>query len=267
MLVVQPVGGLCNRLRAIDATVSLSMERRVRAIVVWFLEDELNAGFNDLFEMPGKDLLVIDIGIRVGRKAIRYAMRLAFSRHFNGCFLRQSDIEAMIKSQDLAEAMSRCRHTYIRTHSNFWPTETPFALFRPLPALQREIDQYGRDELVGVHIRRTDNVLSIQHSPIAGFVAAMRDEIARDENTRFFLATDDPAVEAELRSTFPGRLVVHEKASLSRGNPLAIRDSVVDLYTLSNCRKLIGSYWSSFSELASRIRGIELHIVYQSEDN
>ena len=122
---------------------------------------------------------------------------------------------------------------------------------------ERGCERYGRDEPVGVHIRRTDNMASIQHSPIEDFEAAMREEIERDPDTRFFLATDDPAIEARLQEGFPGRIVVHAKSSLARNDPQAVRDAVVDLYGLSNCRRLIGSYRSSFTDSASRIRGIE----------
>ena len=44
-------------------------------------------------------------------------------------------------------------------------------------------------------------------------------------------------------------------------DPRGIQDAVIDLYSLANCRKLIGSYWSSFSEVAAQLRGIELVIA------
>jgi hypothetical protein len=42
-----------------------------------------------------------------------------------------------------------------------------------------------------------------------------------------------------------------------------IQDAVVDMYCLAGCQKIIGSYFSSFSEVAAQINGIELNQIYQ----
>lgn len=263
MLIVQPVGGLCNRLRAIDAASALATELQLGLAVLWFPAPDLNASFHDLFEQP-TGIRIIDIRTHVGGRALNRALRALFRPRFKCCYLGQPDIEPMLGSRQLAHRLIQSRHAYLQTYSEFWPVQDAFAMFRPLPDLQARIERYGRDELVGVHIRRTDNVASIQHSPIENFEATMREEIERDPGTRFFVATDDPAMEARLQLGFPGRIVVHEKSSLARSDPRAIRDAVVDLYALSNCRKLIGSYWSSFTDSASRIRGIECCIIGDS---
>ncbi len=260
MLVIQPIHGLCNRLRAVDAAGALAAELQARLAVLWFLGPELNATFHDLFEQPA-GIHVINIRTHVGRQILSRAIRVLNSPPLKCCYLRQPDVKSLLGSKLLAQRITQCRHAYLRTHSPFWPVQKPFAMFQPLPDLLARIDRYGRDELVGIHIRRTDSVRSIQRSPVEGFEAAMREEIERNANARFFLATDDPAVEAHLQAKFPGRIVVHEKSSLARSDPQAIRDAVVDLYTLSNCRKLIGSYWSSFTDTAHSIRGIEYHII------
>ena len=44
----------------------------------------------------------------------------------------------------------------------------------------------------------------------------------------------------------------------------AIKDALIDLYGLSRCRLILGSYWSSFSETAAAIGGSELLIVRES---
>ncbi|MEM9423654.1 MAG: hypothetical protein AAF975_02555, partial [Spirochaetota bacterium] len=99
------------------------------------------------------------------------------------------------------------------------------------------------------------------YSTIEKFIACMRSEIDKDSSVKFFLATDDLSVEIKLRQIFPGRIVSYPKKNFDRNNPIAIQDAVIDLYCLSNCRKLIGSYSSSFSEIASEINGIELIVA------
>jgi hypothetical protein len=140
-----------------------------------------------------------------------------------------------------------------------------YADLRPVPRLQAIIDSHvstiGRT--IGVHVRRTDNRYARDHSPLDMFIDLMRREVAQDDASRFFVATDSPEAEGHLRGEFPGRICMHEKRSLDRNDPLAIEDAVIDLYCLARCRKLIGSYWSSFSETAWQLGGIEKTIVYR----
>jgi hypothetical protein len=89
----------------------------------------------------------------------------------------------------------------------------------------------------------------------------MRQELDEHADTRFFLATDSPAEEERLQQEFPGRIIMHPKTSLKRHDPRAVQEAMVDLYCLANCRKLFGSYNSSFTETAAGIRGIELRIA------
>lgn len=89
----------------------------------------------------------------------------------------------------------------------------------------------------------------------------MHEEIERDSDTRFFVATDAPEEEALLHQEFPGRIISHAKASLSRNDPRGIKDALIDLYCLAHCRKLIGSHLSSFTEVAANIRGIDCIIA------
>lgn len=260
MLMVQPVGGLCNRMRAIDAACAFAQDQQQRVAVIWYPEHDCNARFGDLFEMP-KDIPLVDMNPRVGRKLMRHGTRLAFSGFFGNRFFDQHDIESLIGTPRLADRLRGVGQVYLRTHSGFWPTPRPFVMFQPVPALRSRIETFGCDDLVGVHIRRTDNELSIRHSPTAAFAEAMEAEIERDPQVRFFLATDDPGVENEILTRFAQRVLVQPKLTRARNTPEGIGDAVVDLYALANCRKLLGSYWSSFTETASQIRRIDCRIV------
>jgi hypothetical protein len=78
---------------------------------------------------------------------------------------------------------------------------------------------------------------------------------------KFVVATDFLEVQQELENIFPGRIIIHNKSSLDRSSPAAIRDAVIDLYCLAQTRKLIGSYGSSFTETASKLGDVETVVV------
>ena len=111
--------------------------------------------------------------------------------------------------------------------------------------------------LVGVHIRRTDNAKAIRESPSAAFWAAME---AEPPDTIFYLASDSQEERQAAAGRYPGRVITGAKL-LGRAEPQECIDAMLDLYCLSRCSKIIGSYWSSFSEVAAWWGGISLEIV------
>jgi len=115
--------------------------------------------------------------------------------------------------------------------------------------------------MVGVHVRRTDNSISIKHSPLSGFIKYMNNEIHKNNKTTFFLATDSQEVEENLKAIFPGRIHLYPKRSFDRNSPEAIKDALVDLICLSSTHKIIGSYWSSFSSAAASLGDIPITVV------
>ena len=60
---------------------------------------------------------------------------------------------------------------------------------------------------------------------------------------------------------FPNTITVYDKQSLDRNDPIAIRDAVIDLYNLAHCKKIYGSYYSSFSDIAALWGGIEKEVL------
>ncbi len=84
----------------------------------------------------------------------------------------------------------------IRTCSKILDAAGMYSLFRPVSAVEEEVP-FGRGDgasIVGVHIRRTDNRRAAEVSTLGRFFGAMDAECNRDENTRIFLASDDPLV-------------------------------------------------------------------------
>ncbi len=90
-------------------------------------------------------------------------------------------------------------------------------------------------------------------------------EISENPDTRFFLATDSGEVEMKLLEIFKDRIIIQPNKQLGRNNPGAIRDALVDMLCLSRTRKILGSYWSSFSESAALMGNLQLIIVKKQD--
>lgn len=140
---------------------------------------------------------------------------------------------------------------------------TDFSIFLPTDELQVIIDECSKQfkpSTIGLHIRRTDNISSIENSPLYLFENAINDELAKNISTNFYVTSDDAKVEMELKQKFGNKIIIRQK-QYERENEAGIKDAVVDMYLLSKTSKIYGSYWSSFSDIASRIGNIPLIVL------
>jgi hypothetical protein len=275
MITIQPTGGLCNRMRATDSAISLSKKLNKPLRLVWCKNQELNCGFDELFVVPKsvekfqQHDQYYDPSNRVARfqnkLSKEMAKKLAFF-YYEKSFTNQ-DITKLINQEYNFEDLASYKRIFLLASRRFYSSTHPFQEFRPVESIQKVIDSYTKNfnHTIGVHIRRSDNVKAIEHSPIEKFISLMEKEVSNNQNVTFFLATDSTNEESLLKARFPGRIIAHSKESLSRTNPQAIHDALVDLFCLSKCNKLIGSFHSSFTDTAWQINNIERVIAKQGD--
>lgn len=253
MFIIQPSGGLCNRMRVINSSLELAKRKNTKLLVLWYCAPELNAPFESLFE-PTDAFRVINFSSLKDLRKLWYQLT-ARTRISN------EDIEAHTTDGILDEDFFRSIRlpAYLFTWEHFYDADEYFKLFRPAPKLKKRIDEAIRrfdENTVSVHIRRTDQSASIAYSKTENFIELMNREIEKNPQTKFFLATDDKEEEALLRKTFPGRIISNENRTLRRDSLDGMYDALLDLYCLAACNKIIGSYYSSFTDTASALGGI-----------
>jgi hypothetical protein len=277
-LCIKPIGGLCNRMRVIDSAIALARKTNSNVHIMWQMNADLNCRFEELWDISPNisKITQVDTSDLINR-AIEKIYRTKIGGIVQDFYLRyiaQSfdlvltyDRMESYKSQNYKNCdfveMVAGKRVFINAIHRFYDAELPFGDFVPIERLQQTIDDLvsNFDNVIGVHIRRTDNQQSVAHSSTAKFIELMQAELHADARTMFFVATDSPGEEEQLKQVFPGRIITHRKRSLDRSDRFAIQDAAIDLYCLSNCRKLIGSYWSSFTDTAHQIQGIEYLIV------
>jgi hypothetical protein len=257
VIILEPVGGLCNRMRAIASALALAKDLDRQLWLLWRRDATLNCAFEELFETP----LGVNRIVTLSSRLVVRSWDLFASLYCDGRW-DEHEVADWIDDESALVDLKRTRRAFLRTSSQFYKP-CSFDGFRPVEGLQKIIDRYQGElvDAIGLHIRRSDNEKSRGTSPTELFVKAMEDEIQADPEVRFFLATDSEEEEALMSEKFGARLLTHSKQSLRRDDPAAIRDAVIDLYCLSSCRMIYGSFWSSFSETAQRLGSAELHVL------
>jgi len=271
-LVLHTLFGLANRLRGIASGISLLQKDEEMSLeVIWNPNPSLAAKYSDLFEPichPRVRMTNLNnypiVRAHMNRSRFGWKHRLArasrlipitqkksaeaFSRTFPDISLRQSKFAFMSGNTGF---LSTCHE---------FATSPVWEYFIPTPSIMQRIDSVAEKlgpNSVGIHIRRSDNAKSWEKSPLSVFISAIQNTLQEAPQTRFFLATDSPDVQTALIQIFSKEVIItREGISLSRDSISGMEEAVIDMWSLSRTNKILGSYWSSFSEAAASIGGI-----------
>ncbi len=274
MIIIEPQGGLTNRMRVIASGLWLRDQGNRDIWCNWQIGEELLAPFEDLFESIE--------GLSFCSSWMRHTLiqasinRVPWKQSLAGLINRSQGIDFCLTERDFVRnpdtrrqqlVLSALHHTrlYLQTCQCFGGFASYLCAFKPVHPLRHQVDEITRRfdaHTIGIHIRRTDHKRAIVMSPDHLFVQKIERTIAKDNAVNFFLATDSPAVEHRLRETFGPRIMTHSK-DFNRQSLTGVKDAVVDLYCLSKTNLIWGSFWSSFSDLAARIGRIPLITLSQ----
>ena len=177
--------------------------------------------------------------------------------------LQPQQIKNMVEEGFDFETLAKRKRMHIKSWSLFFGSQFDFFPFEPLPELQQKISRITRNfsKTVGIHIRRSDHKLSREFSPTHLFLDAMKEELKREPATNFFLSTDDTEEERLLIDQFGDRVRIYRKRSHERNELEAMQDAVIDLFCLAATDRIIGSYESTFTDVASRLGRISLQVI------
>ncbi|MBR3456281.1 MAG: hypothetical protein IKH26_13285 [Bacteroidaceae bacterium] len=257
ILFVIPRAGLCNRMRVISSAAFLANRYNMRMVVLWVRNKELNAKFSDLFEPLPYHVLEFS-----GNDSIAYKACYRMIQSLHPVYMI-SNVYFHNDSKDKIDYFERLKgnHGLLDTYHGVVDS-VGYSMFKVKKHLQPLL--YPLDDLrqvCGIHIRRTDNERSIQNSPTYLFIEKMEEEIRQNPSVKFYLATDDPQEEADIKEKFGDRILVYPKRRNDRITKTGMEDAVVDLANLSHCKKLYASSYSTFSLTAAEWHGIDYIVL------
>ena len=259
MIIVIPCGGLANRMRVVHSAMAWQAQNNGKIRIGWIENAELNCSYDMLFENV----------CRVKHFSIMWLNLLKIKKYLNPILLkfgvRVWNTEEFTELMQYVKQGKRNKCDIIFSYTEFYPSEYFHKeYFLPTSSVKIELEKVIAGftaDTIGVHIRRTDNSWSIEHSPIEAFVERMEAEIQNHSTMRFYLATDDYSTKQLMKDKFGDRIITSRSKAV-RNTQVGIIEAWIELLALSHTQKILGSYYSSFSEMAARIGGIELNVVW-----
>lgn len=276
MIIVKPQAGLGNRMRVINSCIILQKRNRHAATIklLWETDNTLNCSFSDLFQ-PIENLDLIRSNYFLNYFAFfNYQKTLSLKQNLKKRLLTPITRKFTYHDNDIIFPLrfnvdywdNTKKHFLIDTYSDFYDPGygNYYHLFKPIVELQEKITNQLRqfvEPTIGVHIRRTDNLNSIERSQDELFFTCMYKRLKKNSRTLFFLSSDDLKTQELFKKEFGNNLITRFDKDLNRNNKIGAQDALVDLYVLAGTKEIIGSYGSSFSRVASLINGIPLTII------
>lgn len=278
--------GLGNRLRALGSAMAFARRTKRVLVLIWVPDQHLNCRYTDLF-VANDEFIVADAfrpeepwpfsgNSRTDSSAMARVKWYNYMR-VNGVKILDS-VEPVIDQQGFHLYVATCyviqspvTPFIIRTTSSFWSVLKSLTPHVNVAQLVDRFESYPVSKMIGIHIRgksiKTDisGVDSKEYTEessrttdywrnltqVDTFVEEMKRQTV---DQLFYVAADQKEVFDRLEHEFPSRVFYTPRNCDSRESD-CLPFALADILLLAKCASLRGSYWSSFSELSTRIGG------------
>lgn len=271
-----PFGGLANRLKAVCSTIALALKHELELEIVWYMDEGLYCPVQRLFtlkpdlhaksislrEATWKDGLINDYPRR--NNLWIPAATMLFKYDF---YLKTSTLKSWVETEPsrIEALLQRTDWEHIFLYSCWSLTNDPGMYDYVEPTVEvlqvtRGLVAAWTQKVVGVHIRRTDHVISIRQSPTELFIKTMQKRIESDPSLHFFVATDSLEERERLQTIFTGRVFASYTDPI-RNTPEGIIAAYGEMLALSQASEILATKDSTFSQVAASIGGIPYHTL------
>ena len=256
--------GLGNRLRAIASAAAIAQKSGRELVIVWEPDHHCECNFHDLFEYSG---LVLHKSLL--QEANQTMCVYNYMEIESGAC---KDAEIIIDSE--RDLYLRAAYTFNSPLSD-WNSENAFLRgLQPSRSILELTDVFDLNNAIAAHIRMeagagldhntydsihnwTQEGHNLLHywrdkSHFSHFIKRIDQILSENPNQKLFLATDLPETYRTFEEYYGNKLVYLKRNVYDRSKEQIIF-ALADAILLSRCQKLLGSTWSSFSELAMRL--------------
>lgn len=280
-----PEGGLGNRMRVIASAYNLHKNTGVDVRIIWLRDKGLNAKFIDIFKPITHDGFVVEDLPSIfqliydrPRKKNLYIPKILHTIRFGNTLYDHDfkDNRYEFNFNEWVKQNNKNKIIHCCTNFGVFDSEVYQKLFLPSKEVAMQIQgnlSQLADDAIGIHIRRTDNAKSIEQSPLSLFISVIEKELSllpppelKNSKKHIFLATDDQQTKNELLKRF-GYTILTPSYKACRSNEEGIIHALCEMYTLAHCKKIYGSFYSSFSEMASYLGKTSLVVLNKDKSN
>jgi len=270
-----PHGGLGNRIYAICSAIAYCSKKGKSLKILWFKDHYLYCPVSELMSIDPRltnvqmydgrlsDFILRDNPRRKNFWIPQFFQYFLFDRriYFNEVYQ-----ESLSCRKPYFGGIDHYKHIFMVSYWKFWEEPDMWKSIVIAPQISQKVaeivksmDAYQR--IIGIHIRRTDNIYSIKESPSDLFLQKIQEEIDLHKgNVCFYVASDSLEEKKQLLARFGDQIITSLKQT-SRNKKEGIIDAFVEMNVLSQTDKIYASFCSSFSDVAHLFSNNEFEVV------
>ncbi|MEQ8403757.1 MAG: glycosyltransferase [Oceanicaulis sp.] len=276
-LIVDAQHGLGNRLRAIGSAAAVAHAEDRELVIVWREDHHCQCRFDELFDHDGAVLDDYEIAQTAGLVDVVNYMEVEPGASKDAPVAPHRDRDLYFRS------------AYVMNHpASHWEAENRFLRsLAPAAAITDLLDAVRSPNDVGVHVRMAGgprfehlpwesprNWTPEAHQTVADWRArshpdrfiARLDALLDEEGVdTVFVAADLPETYARFIERYGNRAACLNRRCNDRSRE-QLRYALADAILLSRSKRLLGSTWSSFSELAMRLAPERMPVEMSGKD-
>ena len=255
-------GGLGNRLKGLISVIRLSKKLGRKLILYWPNTQHCGCRFKDLFENSFPEINEEELKAIKKEGNYRLYRDILDSKDDAEKYLLFKTWKFVLLPNEIPENFAKVFSSESGKNFDFEYDRIPEALRQELliyinelrPKDQMFIDDFAEKhslkDCVGIHIRKGDYRFTVDR----------RDKISTDEKfirrmkempkSKFFLCTDSKETENKFKEIFGEQIITFPKGDRKRSKTISIQEALVDQLLLSKTKHILGSYLSTFTELA-----------------
>lgn len=257
------LGGISNRIKCLVSMERLGERYNREVYLFWPLNHTCGAKFSDLFENKIKEIDEEELK-KIRKKNIKVFEDYSSTvKDYPKKYLITGTWRFLLSQEDFSNYSGLNNEGIDLKFSNIPEGVKKEILFylkklKLLKNLEKEINifqkKYNLRNLIGVHIRRGDfadrKVSPGRVSSDEKFIGRMKELVKENPRIKFFLCTDSEEMEKKIENEFPKRIIKFQKSSFVRTDVRATQDGLIDLFLLSKTKYILGTYKSTFTEMA-----------------
>lgn len=263
-----PVGGLGNRIVAICSAISFCIAKQRNLVIIWFKDQGLNCNYDKLIHLDtpvdvqirnakGLDFILRDKPRKRNLRVTYFFEKILYDKciyYYDNTFKVQDDLNPVFDRR-----LDDFRNVYMVACWKYWISPEMYKWVKPTTEIERKVKKITDDfpeNIIGLHIRRADNAYTIKHSPTEMFIESIENEIKKNKEVKFYLASDSMSEKEYLLNMYGDRIITLKKESV-RNTEKGIIDAFVEMNVLSRTKRIYAGA-SSFALVSASLSGTEL---------
>lgn len=289
ILLIHAMHGLGNRMRAIASSLSFAKGTGRVPVLIWQKDAHFAAGFEKIYESG--NITVLDKfkpqwpleGLKKWDNSwgeFKFYNYMEMEEGAKKGQLIKNDPDKHIYYKGAYIMESPRFSSWVRDNRNLRSLK-PVKIVRET---LKKLEEKGLSGAIGVHIRNKTlqrDIKNVDFNDEYGLKASAEMEHWREQSTytnfmiemerilfeedvdaKFYIATDTNQLISEFEKKFPNK-VLYVPRNCDGRDAECVTFAMMDVYALSRTKRLLGSNWSSYTEMAERLGGLKAELAGQ----